>query len=168
MRGAGVHAFEDAYDAAGILDHDVPPPELIRIATDVDVVAASDLPRAIASAQRIAPERVPDVTPLLREFRLEPPSWVPHLPIQAWDVISHVQWSYRLFRGARHESVRRAEHAVEWLTQRVGDSRTVLAVTHGGFRRLVAARLESRGWRAGPERRSYTNWSIWSFSRNAG
>ena len=66
MRGAGVRDFERAYNAAGILDDDVPPPELIRVAAGAHVIAASDLPRAIASARRIAPARDPDVTPLLR------------------------------------------------------------------------------------------------------
>lgn len=166
MRGPGVHEFENAYDAAGILDHDAPPPELIRLAAGADVIAASDLPRAIASARRIAPARDPDVTPLLREFRLEPPRWVPHLPIQLLDVISHVQWSYRLFRDAPHDALRRAGDAAEWLAQRAAGSATVVAVTHGGFRRLLASRLETRGWSAGPGRRSYENWSIWSFSRD--
>jgi hypothetical protein len=91
---------------------------------------------------------------------------MPHLPMQVWDVISHLQWSYRLLRGARHDSIRRAHDAAEWLAQRAADSATVLAVTHGGFRRLLASGLEVRGWRPGPERRSYANWSIWSYSRD--
>jgi len=165
MRAAGVRDFERAYNAAGILDHDAPPPEVIRVAGAASIIAASDLPRAIASARRMAPTREPDVTPLLREIELEPLRWMPNLPIQAWDVVSHVQWSYRLFRRAPHEFIRRADEAVEWLVQRAADSATVLAVTHGGFRRLVASRLEARGWRAGSERRSYENWSIWSYSR---
>ena len=166
MHSAGVRDFESAYNAAGILDHDAPPPELIRVAGDAHVIAASDLPRAIASARRIAPARDPDVTPLLREFELEPPRWMPRLPMQVWEVLSHVQWSYRLLRGGPHDSIRRANDAAEWLAQRAADSATVVAVTHGGFRRLVASRLEARGWRAGPERRSYANWSIWSYSRD--
>lgn len=166
MRGAGVHDFESAYDAAGILDHDAPPPELIRVAAGARVIAASDLPRAIASARRIAPARDPDVTPLLREIKLEPPRWMPHLPMQVLEVLLHAQWSYRLLRGRPHDSIRRANDAAEWLAQRAADSATVVAVTHGGFRRLVASRLEARGWSAGPERRSYANWSIWSYSRD--
>lgn len=161
-----MHEFEDAYDAAGILDHDAPPPELIRVAEGAQVIAASDLPRAIASARRIAPLRDAEVTPLLRELRLEPPDWLPRLPIQAWDVISHLQWSYRLGRGTPHDVVRRASDAAEWLGQRAADSCTVVAVTHGGFRRVIANRLVAQGWRAGVERRSYANWSVWSYSRD--
>ena len=166
MRSADVGAFEDAYDAAGIVDHEDPPPDLIRVAADAAIIAASDLPRAVASARRIAPTREPDVTPLLREIRLEPPRWLPRLPIQVWDVLSHAQWSYRLARGTPHDFVRRANDAAEWLAQRAADPATVVAVTHGGFRRIVANRLEARGWSAGPGRRSYENWSVWSYSRD--
>jgi broad specificity phosphatase PhoE len=165
MHAADVRAFEDAYDAAGILDDDAPPPELIHVADSADVIAASDLPRAIASARRIAPARDPDITPLLREFRLEPSDWMPRLPVQAWDVLSHLQWSYRLLSGAPHDVITRANEAAEWLAQRAAEAVTVVAVTHGGFRRVIAHRLEARGWRAGPERRSYANWSVWSFLR---
>ena len=168
MHAAGVHDYENAYDAAGILDDDAPPPELIRAAESAQVVAASDLPRAIASARRIAPAREPDVTPLLREFRLEPPGWMPRLPMQFWEVFSHAQWSYRLLRSTAHDVIRRADDAAEWLAQRAGDSAAVVAVTHGGFRRIVASRLEARGWRAASERRSYANWSVWSYSRQGG
>lgn len=166
MRRDGVSDFERAYNAASILDDDAPPPQLIRVAGTAHVIAASDLPRAIASARRIAPTREPDVTPLLREIDLEPPRWMPHLPIQVWDTLSHLQWTYRLIRGAPHEFIRRANAAAEWLAHRAGDSATVLAVTHGGFRRLIANRLDARGWNAGPEQRSYANWSTWSYSRD--
>ena len=166
MRSADVGAFEDAYDAAGIVDHEDPPADLIRVAAGAHIIAASDLPRAIASARRIAPAREPDITPLLREIRLEPPRWLPRLPIQVWDVLSHAQWSYRLALGTQHDFVRRAADAAEWLAQRAADSATVVAVTHGGFRRIIADRLVARGWHAGPERRSYENWSVWSYSRD--
>ena len=164
MHPAAVREFEDAYDAAGILD-EAPPPGLIEVADRARVIAASDLPRAIASARRIAPMREPEVTPLLREIRLEPAGWMPRLPIQAWDVISHLQWSCRLMWGARHDAILRANDAAEWLANRTADSATVVAVTHGGFRRVIANRLEARGWRRGPEKRSYANWSVWSYSR---
>ena len=168
MRRDEVHDFEDAYDAASILDHDAPPPELVSVAGIADVIAASDLPRAIASARRLAPTREPDVTPLLREFRLEPWHWLPRLPIEAWDAISHLQWSYRMIRNVPHDAITRAGNAVEWLVHRAPESATVVAVTHGGFRRLVANRLEAGGWRRGAERRGYANWSVWSYSRDRG
>ena len=106
---ADVPAYEDAYDAHGIRDDDRPRAELDALLDPSAKIVASDLPRAIASAQRLAPDRPIELSPLLREIRLEPPRWIPvRLPIQIWDVFSHVQWSYRLFSSADHEYVRRA------------------------------------------------------------
>lgn len=56
----------------------------------------------------------------------------------------------RLLLGTDHEYARRANDAADWLVERAGNSSTVVAVTHGGFRRIVADRLAARGWRAPP------------------
>ena len=164
MRSHGVRDYELAYNAAGILEHDAPPEALIRSASEAQVIAASDLSRAIASAERLAPGREVMVSPLLREIDLEPPHWIPlRLPIGVWDGFSYLQWSYRLLARRDHEYVRRADEAAGWLIARAGRSETVLAVTHGGFRRIVAQRLAVKGWMPAAGRRSYANWSVWSY-----
>lgn len=40
---------------------------------------------------------------------------------------------------------------------------TLLAVTHGGFRRFLWATLVDRGWTPEFRRKAYHNWSVWSF-----
>src|SRR6185503_9821431 len=86
MTPHGVRDFEHAYNVAGIRDDDAPPSELIALTAKAHVLAASDLPRAIASARRLAADRDLAISPLLREIELEPPSWIPMpLPIEAWD-----------------------------------------------------------------------------------
>lgn len=166
FRHSDVGAYEDAYDAAGIRDDDWPGAELETLLGGNAAIVASDLPRAIASAQRLAPERQIELSPLLREIRLEPPRWIPaRLPIQMWDVFSHAQWSYRLLSNADHEYVRRASDAVDWLIGHTARSSNVVAVTHAGFRRILDARLVAQGWgRVSPER-SYANWSVWSYRK---
>lgn len=167
MHRSAVSQFEDAYDAAGILDDSAPPRDLVSAAQSAEVVLASDLPRALASAQRLAQGRDVVTSPLLREIRLEPPPWIPiRLPIAAWDVVSHVQWSYRLLVGTDHEFVRRAVHAADWLEQYTRRAESIIVVTHGGFRRLLAATLVARGWRSARGRASYANWSSWGLARS--
>jgi broad specificity phosphatase PhoE len=162
-----VREFEDAYDAAGIVHDCVLPADLLRASLNVDIFFASDLPRAVSSAHRLAQQRDVVTSPLLREIRLEPPRWIPlRLPIAAWDVLSHLQWSYRLVVGADHDSVRRAEAAADWLEQHARCSTTLLVVTHGGFRRILAARFIARRWQLAPGRASYANWSSWEFERS--
>jgi broad specificity phosphatase PhoE len=164
FRHSDVGAYEDAYDAAGIRDDDRPGTELETLVGGGPTIVASDLPRAVASAQRLAGDRRLELSPLLREIRLEPPPWIPgRLPIQVWDVFSYMQWSYRLLDNTDHEYVRRASQAVEWLSGLAAHSSNVVAVTHGGFRRILEARLIARGWRRGSENRSYANWSVWSY-----
>jgi broad specificity phosphatase PhoE len=162
MRAVDVGRFEDDYDAAGILDDDAPPSELVEMVARADAIVASDLPRAIASARRVAPQREPELVPLLREIRLEPPLWIPvPLPIELWDALSHAQWTYRLRRGTDHQFVRRGREAADWLVRRAATAPTIVVITHGGFRRIVASCLANRGWRADGSSRSYQNWSAW-------
>lgn len=168
LRWANVPEYEDAYDAVGIRDDDRPSAELERLVGSAVLVAASDLPRAIASARRLAPTCDIEVSSLLREIRLEPPPWIPvRLPIQVWDVFSHVQWTYRLAVDADHAFVQRANDAVDWLIAHAARSANIVAVTHGGFRRILDARLVARGWGRVSARRSYANWSVWSYRSHA-
>ena len=164
---AGVDRFEADYNAAGIRDDSLPPPDLVETASGADVIAASDMLRAILSAKRLVPHREPDVSPLLREISIEPPRWLPlRMPINTWDKICHYQWSYRLALGLDHEYVRRAQGAAEWLLDRAtkGRSTNVVAITHQGFRRILDAQLIARGLRPVPGPRTLKNWSTWSYT----
>lgn len=164
-----VSQFEDAYDAAGIVEGSTPPFALIDSATNAGLIVASDLPRAIDSAERLAGGRRIVYSALLREIRLEPPRWIPfRLPIEAWDAFSHAHWSYRLLVGTSHEFVRRADAAAEWLEQQARAAKSIVAVTHGGFRRILARSLVRRGWRAGALARQgrHANWSSWELGRH--
>jgi broad specificity phosphatase PhoE len=164
MPASRVGEYEDAYDAVGIRDDSHPPEELRRLAERA-TLASSNMRRAIASVERLAPGRAYSITPLLREIRLEPPQWIPlRLPIEVWDVMSALQWSYRLRVGAENDFVHRAREAAEWLSRLNADGDTIMAVTHGGFRRIVAAALTARGWKETRERRAWDNWSVWSFT----
>ena len=164
MHAAGVSQYEDAYDAAGILDEEQPPDTLRTLAASARIVA-SDLARAVASAERLASRDAITTSPLLREIRIEPQSWIPvKLPIVVWDAMSYLQWFYRLRVGADHEYVRRAHQAADWLLDSARET-DVVAVTHGAFRMLLVPALAQRGYTLAPGRREYHNWSVWSFSR---
>ncbi len=165
LSAATVRDYERGYDNAGIRDDDAPSEELCTLATQASVFVASDMRRAIESAHRLVPGREPEIQPLVRELFLEPPRWIPFLPMEAWDAISYFQWSARMALGIDHELMQRAEHAARWLVERSANGGTVFVVTHGGFRRLLTSRLEARGWRCTNQRRSYANWSAWSLCR---
>jgi broad specificity phosphatase PhoE len=158
-----VSEYEDAYDAAGIRDDSLPPPEVIRLAESA-IVVASDMTRAIHSAQRLVDDREIVKSPLLRECRLEPARWVPvPLPITVWDIMYYAQWRSRLARNTDHPAVRRAAEASTWLSEHLVNDRDLVAVTHGGFRHLLHAQFLRRGWRLLTARRRHHNWSVWSY-----
>jgi len=171
LDAAGVLRWRDAYDAAGILDDSHPPPELIAEAATADCLVASDMPRAIASAERLAPGKEVRVLPLIREMYLDLPAWVrARWPLRVWEVCIHAHWiAQELRRGiAIPGELERAARAVESLEVTSREAATMVVVTHGAFRRLLALRLVARGWTAGARTGGYSNWSVWRFSNGDG
>lgn len=155
--------FIERYDAAGIRD-EPPAGEAIAAAATADALAASTLPRAIESIRRLAPARTPEVTPLLREIDFMSPRWLPlRLPIHAWDAIDYAVHGYRIRLRRPTPELARSQEATDWLLSRVTKNSTLLAVTHGGFRRFLWASLVDRGWMPEFSRKRYHNWSVWSF-----
>ena len=166
INAAGVRRFEDGYNAAPIHDDSLPPAELMAMAAKADVLAASDMIRAIASVRRLDPARDAHVVPSLREITLDTPEWMRlPLPIVVWDLFSHTLVTVRMLLSLDHEHIRRANEATNWLVERASDTQRVVAVTHGGFRRLLDAQLVRRGWQRAHAKKSYANWSVWSYTR---
>jgi len=170
----GVRRWMAAYDAAEIALEHAPPPALEALARDAALVVASDLPRTVASAVRLAPEREIVRSPLLRETPLESPDHpLPalggmRLPFRAWGMIWGSRWLMAYLRnqpppGVSPAELARAEEAAAWLLEQAtrADGRVVV-VTHATFRVVLAQALVRRGWR-GPQEKSYREWSAWPF-----
>ncbi|WP_284352963.1 hypothetical protein [Roseisolibacter agri] len=166
---AGVHAWRTSYDAAGITD-DAPPATLVRACADGARVACSDLPRARASAARLAAGRPVLESPLLRESALAVPDFFRlRLPLMAWGMVIHAAWLAALARGTDASPAERARaaEAATWLAElaRADTASPVVAVTHGVFRGLLHDALRADGWRAGGGQRDYRPWSVWRYER---
>lgn len=163
---AGMEAWRAAYDAAGIQAVSRPPSALIELAAAAGHVVASDLPRAVASAERLAPGRRIETSPLLRETPLAIPAWPTRLPLNGWAALITIRWGYRILRGAdaAADELARAAAAAEWLAGLTVDGSLAVAVTHGAFRRLVAKQLLTRGWACTSRHGGYRPWSAWSFT----
>lgn len=169
LSSAGVQRQRDAYDAAGIAADDVPPRALVGEIGPNGIVVASDLPRAIESAERLAPGEPIPVSPLLRETPLEIPTKLPlRMPLAGWEALMHARWTLQIANGsdASPKDLTRAHAAADWLVSMSRDHSPVIAITHGVFRRLLADRLMTMGWRSDLARRSYDHWSAWSFERD--
>jgi hypothetical protein len=163
-----------AYDAAEITPHHAPPPELETLVTDAARIITSDLPRTVASAMRLAPDRPIVRTPLLREAPLETPELpLPalggiRLPLRGWGLVFGARWLAAWMRnapppGVDAHTLARADEAAEWLAAQAAEARgRVVVVTHATFRLLVASALVRRGWTP-PEQRSFREWSAWRY-----
>ena len=161
---AAVLEWIDGYDAAGILPDSRPPESLVRTAAEAHHVVASDMPRAIASAERIAPGRELLTSPLLRETHLTQARWPTPLPLSAWALLAHGWWKYRNLRGIDPPPAHRdqASRAARWLDDVVRDGASAVVVTHGVFRYVLTNHLVREGWSCDQRAGGYTNWSAWT------
>ena len=167
-RSAHVHAgwldfdgflrWREAYERAAILDSEVAPPELCVLARQAKHLVASDAPRAIISAQRLAPGRELLVTPLVRELELPPPRM---LGMKWPGIVWMLAFMARGLKPSQEEA-RRAREAAE-LLHGLEDA---AVVTHGAVRPIIARELVKRGWHHGGARRSH-HWSAWTLTMPA-
>jgi broad specificity phosphatase PhoE len=166
-----VEAWLRAYDTAGLAANELPPPELRTIATKAGLIVASDLPRAIESATLLSAGREIVQSPLLRETSLEIPGMAGlRLPISAWGLVIGLHWMMksRAALVSKEKPVReRGRDAARWLTALAMEHESVIAVTHGAFRRFLADALVANGWAPTPGRQRFHHWSAWEFKREA-
>lgn len=162
---AGVERWRDAYDSAGIQPEARPPPALVQMARDATHLVASDMPRALASAEALGSPHEIRVSELFREAPLAIPRWPTRLPLVVWGALVHAAWSYRIARGVDETERDRARAAAasDWLNALVADGSTAVVVTHGVFRRLLGNHLVRRGWVTTGRDGGYRHWSRWSF-----
>jgi len=153
--------FVADYDAAGIEDQ---PPDAVRaLAAGADRLVASDLRRAVESAERVSGGRQFETTPLLRECPVAMPRVRVPLPVDVWDAIGNALWVARRLTGADAQGVlSRAESAADWLVERAGAARSLFVVTHGTFRLMLSRALARRGIALTAGGIDLRNWSVWS------
>ncbi len=165
---AGFRAWREAYEAAGILDDERVPSDLLTLAGRADLVVSSDAPRAVASARRVTPGREIVVSPLLRELDLEGPSLGGlRLPLFAWAFAVGGRALALTLRGQYPSAAEtaRVHEAAAMLNELAGRHSLIVAITHASFRRSLSNRLVRLGWQAEPGGRSMRNWSAWIFRR---
>jgi broad specificity phosphatase PhoE len=161
INGAEFPRWREAYEEAGIVANDLPPPELIAIAASSGVVVASAAQRAIESANLLAPGRKVTISPLLKERELRAPALGRiRLPLFGWALAIGAG----LFRTDAAEAQRTRE-AADWLAQLAADHDTVVTVTHASFRSLLSRELIRRGWRCVVPAKKSDHWSAWMFTR---
>jgi broad specificity phosphatase PhoE len=154
----GFLRWREAYENAGIDPREAAPATLRALAAGSGVVVASNVRRAIESAQHLSDREIV-TSPLLRELDLVPPRLGRlRLPLLGWAIAIGI-------RGhVTADEKERAGEAIDWLAELAGRHGSVLAVTHGSFRAVAAKELLRRGWQLDPSRRTIRHWSAWTFT----
>lgn len=138
--------FSDS--AIGISTVIPPPPSLIERAKRADVIVSSDLRRAIESAICLDANRLPLMTPLLREA--EPDSGWLKLLLRLLPLEVVRRWLTRLGTAAQLEWLNstqaRARQAAGWIDQLAVEYESVLVVSHTIFNQFLVQELQQIGW----------------------
>jgi broad specificity phosphatase PhoE len=165
---ADMVAWRRGYDAAGILASDTPPPALRELVRGTDLIVASDLPRAVMTAERLADGRQVVLSPLIREAPAPWPAWNrARLPRVVWEWAVTLRWGYYILRNIDipPQDLERGSKAAFWIDDLMKQHVHGAIVTHGVFRRILARQLEALGWQSDGRRRSYDHWSVWTLTR---
>ncbi|HKR62200.1 MAG TPA: hypothetical protein VJZ00_00605 [Thermoanaerobaculia bacterium] len=164
--------WREAYEAAGIAAGEAPPAELRALVSERHVTVASTAARAVESANLLDPKGEVTTSVLLRELELPPPRLRGiRMPLLMWSVAIATRWIVRsALRVPRAEpaELQRVRDAARWLSELAETHETVLAVTHGSLRMLLAEELLASGWRREGATRGAHHWSAWCFTRKSG
>jgi hypothetical protein len=152
----GVVRWLEAYDQAGVVEHDQPPRALRK---SPGLVVASDMPRAAESARLLDPAF--RTSPLLREATLIIPKMKGRWPLMMWALMIGIRWLRAIRKGEwpSADDYARGEEAADWLDALSADADAITAVTHAGFRRILTPALERRGWTRHGKRKGH-HWSV--------
>jgi broad specificity phosphatase PhoE len=139
----------EGYDRAALAQGEAPPPALIEAARDANVIFASPLARAMATANAVAGGRPIIQDPVFLEAALPPPPvWGKRTP-EAWGVWARMAWwlGRHAGRESRQQAEWRAEAAAATLTARALRGENVALFGHGWFNRMIRPVLKAQGWR---------------------
>jgi broad specificity phosphatase PhoE len=151
------------YDRAGLAEGEAPPEILLEAAKNADVIFASTLPRALATAKAVVGDKPIIQDPVLIEAPLPPPNvWGRRSP-RAWGVWARTAWwlGRHAGRESRQAAELRAEAAAATLTARALRGEDVVAFGHGWFNRMIRPVLKAQGWKCVYDGGD----SYWSFRR---
>lgn len=156
----GFHRWRESYEAAAILADETAPAAVVELAKSARVIAASNTPRAIASAKLLREEDIV-LSPLLRELDLKPLNLRGiKLPLALWALT----FAIRRTLATPSEEARARDAAV--MVEELAHEGDVVVVTHHTFRSLLAKTLMGRGWESG-KKPGPRHWSVWTLERSS-
>ncbi|MHA6289269.1 histidine phosphatase family protein [Maricaulis sp. CAU 1757] len=157
--------WDHEYQPARLVPGQVPPPELVRYASEASTLFASTLRRAVETAETIAPGRDLIFDPCFVEAELPPPPMPGKYMAKHWGVFARCSWWMGLSRGreSRVDAEMRADAATEKLIAAAAAGPVVLCA-HGWFNRMIRPSLRGRNWYCVEDRGDmYWSWRRYEF-----
>ena len=157
------------YEVGGLKAGQTPPPRLLALAREAEVVIASTRPRSVETAVAVCAGRSFASEPVMVEAPLPPPRWPRFLKLspRAWGVIARGYWWFLNRHGgeeSRDQAKRRAAEAADRLEALAASGGHVLVLAHGFFNAMVGVELKRRGWRL-VRNEGYRYWSARRYVR---
>lgn len=139
----------NGYDAAGLVDGQKPPEDLLKLGREADAIFASTLRRARETAAAVAEGKPVTHDDVFIEAPLPPPPIWGRRKARRWGVYARVAWYFGLSGGreTRRESEQRAEAAAATLAAQALRGHNVVLCAHGWFNRMMRPVLLSWGWK---------------------
>jgi broad specificity phosphatase PhoE len=139
------------YQLSGLLDGQIPPPNLLKFASEAEVIFASTLLRSIETARAVCRDKPFQPLDLFVEAPLPPPGLPRFLKFSPkyWGGISRVWWW--LFKPStgeetRHQAEARAKSAAQFLHEHALSGGDVLVMAHGYFNFMISLELKKLGY----------------------
>lgn len=169
LDAAGYRKWWALYEEGGILADQAPPPGLLEVARQADVIFASSRLRAIETARAVCGDRTFTPDEVFIEAPLPPPPLPPFIRLspKIWGFVARVAWwffGYGEGDETRAQAERRAAGVAERLIEAASSGQTVLVFAHGFFNTLIERELKPRGW-IRTEGRGWRYWSAKRFER---
>lgn len=150
LAAGGYREWWAEYDRVELHPSEAPPPEVIAAARAADILIASGLPRALATARMAAPEREIAIDRDFIEAPLPPPPLPRFMQLKppTWGVLSRIAWwlGYTAGEESRPTAEARAEAGADKLVALTRGGQSVMVFAHGWFNRMLRPALMRRGY----------------------
>ena len=169
LTAQGYREFWATYEERGLMPGQTPPADLCQRTQTAHVLITSTRPRAVESAQALAPGREFPRDASLIEAPLPPPRLPGFLRFspKIWGFLARVWWWYFNHHDGQ-ESRAQAEARAAAVAQRLEAiaqaGEDVVVVAHGFFNLMIGRALVKRGW-AMFKSPGWTYWSVRRFER---
>lgn len=171
LTAAGYRDWWGRYTLAGLLEGQIPPPQLVKWAEEAGFVYSSTLQRSIETARAVCKGKPFESLDLFIEAPLPPPNFPTFLTFSPkyWGGISRFWWwafNHHAGEETRKQAEARAAQAARLLHDKAQTGEDVLLLAHGYFNWMISLELGKLGYSQTCEQ-GFKYWGCRRYERRA-